>query len=68
MYQIALQVNLTDWMDRPDLLPIGQNVDWLARGLLETPGREYQSSYNPLVRFFKIYFYISILDETWRIR
>lgn len=60
MYQIALQVNLTDWMDRPDLLPIDQNVDWLARGLLETPGREYQSSYNPLVRFFLnlfLYFY-----------
>lgn len=38
-------------MDRPDLLPMGQNVDWLVRGLLEGPGREYQASYNPLVRF-----------------
>lgn len=51
MYKIADQVNITDWMDRPDLLPLGQNVDLLMRGLLETPGREYQSSYNSLVRF-----------------
>lgn len=56
MYKIAFQVNLTDWMDRPDLLPMGQNVDWLARGLLETPGREYQASYNPLVRILFIRF------------
>ncbi|VVC24327.1 Haem peroxidase,Haem peroxidase, animal type [Cinara cedri] len=49
MYKIAFQVNLTDWMDRPDLLPVGQNDDWLMRGLIETPGREYQASYNPLI-------------------
>lgn len=50
MYKIAFQVNLTDWMDRPDLLNMGQNFDWLIRGLIETPSREYQASYNPLVR------------------
>jgi hypothetical protein len=50
MYKIPFQVNLTDWMNRPDLLYMGQNVDWLVRGLLETPSREYQASYNPLVR------------------
>lgn len=38
-------------MNKPDLLPMGENVDWLLRGLVETPGREYQASYNPLVRF-----------------
>lgn len=54
MYKVAFQVNLTDWMDRPDLLPMGQNFDWLIRGLVETPGREYQASYNQLVRFFCI--------------
>jgi len=55
MYKVAFQVNLTDWMDRPDLLPMGKNVDWLTRGLVETPGREYQPSYNQLVRFLFIY-------------
>lgn len=60
MYKIAFQVNLTDWMDRPDLLPMGQNVDWLMRGLVETPGREYQSSYNPLVRLVYV---IKIFNE-----
>ncbi|XP_025417048.1 peroxidase-like [Sipha flava] len=49
MYKIPFQVNLTDWMNRPDLLYMGQNVDWLVRGLLETPSREYQASYNPLI-------------------
>lgn len=52
MYKIAFRVNLTDWMDRPDLIPMGQNVNWLTRGLVETPGREYQSSYDPSVRPF----------------
>lgn len=52
MYEITRQVNLTDWMNKPELLPIGQNVDLLMRGILETPGREFQASYNSLVRFF----------------
>lgn len=51
MYKIAFHVNLTDWMDRPDLLPMGQNLDWLIRGLVETPGRKYQASYNPMVGY-----------------
>jgi len=55
MYKVAFQVNLTDWMDRPDLLPMGKNVDWLTRGFVETTGREYQASYNQLVRFFYIH-------------
>ncbi|XP_025201922.1 peroxidase-like [Melanaphis sacchari] len=52
MYKVAFQVNLTDWMDRPDLLPMGKNVDWLTRGFVETPGREYQPSYNQLISNF----------------
>jgi len=55
MYKVAFQVNLTDWMDRPDLLPMGNNIDWLIRGLVETPGREYQASYNQLVRFCNLF-------------
>jgi len=51
MYKIAFQVNLTDWMNKPDLLPMGQNINWLMRGFVETPGRKYQASYNSLVRF-----------------
>jgi len=57
MYKVAFQVNLTDWMDRPDLLPMGKNVDWLIRGLVETTGREYQASYNQLVRLHNIIIY-----------
>lgn len=60
MYKIAFQVNLTDWMDRPELLYMGQNFDWLMRGLLETPGREYQASYNPLVRTLIIFNFLLI--------
>ncbi|XP_022166792.1 peroxidase-like isoform X2 [Myzus persicae] len=52
MYKAAFRVNLTDWMDRPDLLPMGKNVDWLIRGLVETTGREYQASYNQLISNF----------------
>lgn len=58
MYKVAFQVNLTDWMDRPDLLTMGKNVDWLIRGLVETTGREYQSSYNQLVSLHIIIFHI----------
>ncbi|XP_050437286.1 peroxidase-like [Adelges cooleyi] len=43
---------ITDWMGKPDLLPIGNNYDKLLRGFLETPGRVAQPSYNFFISNF----------------
>lgn len=43
------RVLLTDWMNKPDLLPLPNNFDGLLRGFQETPTREEQPSYNYLV-------------------
>lgn len=42
-------VLLTDWMDKPDILPMSNSFDRLLRGFQETPTRIDQPSYNPLV-------------------
>ncbi|XP_015373366.1 PREDICTED: peroxidase-like [Diuraphis noxia] len=42
-------VLLTDWMNKPDLLPLPNNFDNLLRGFQETPTREEQPSYNTLI-------------------
>ncbi|XP_060870516.1 peroxidase-like [Metopolophium dirhodum] len=39
-------VLLTDWMNKPDLLPLPNNFDSLLRGFQEMPTREEQPSYN----------------------
>lgn len=49
-YKTEFAVNITDWMNKPDLLPIGNNFDLLLKGFLETPGRVAQPSYNFQVR------------------
>lgn len=38
-------------MDKPDLLP--DNFDYLLRGILETPTRIEQPSYNPMVKLYE---------------
>ena len=43
------RVLLTDWMNKPDLLPLPNNFDGLLRGFQETPTREEQPSYNTWV-------------------
>lgn len=45
-YSIENVVNVTDWMLKPYLLPLGNNFDKLLKGFLETPGRISQPSYN----------------------
>lgn len=50
-YTDSRSVLLTDWMDKPDLLP--DNFDYLLRGILETPTRIEQPSYNPMVKLYE---------------
>lgn len=45
-YKIENSVNVTDWMLKPDLLPLDDNFDKLLKGFLETAGRVAQPSYN----------------------
>lgn len=45
-YHTVFSVNITDWLNKPDLLPIRHNFDLLLKGFLETPGRVAQPSYN----------------------
>lgn len=45
-YEIVNAINITDWMNYPDMLPIDGIFDKFFKGLLETPGRLAQPSYN----------------------
>lgn len=45
-YEIVKSINITDFMPTPDMLPVDDNFDQLFKGLLETPGRISQPSYN----------------------
>lgn len=45
-YEIDFSINVTDWMKKPDLLPLDDNFNKLLKGFLETPGRVPQPSYN----------------------
>lgn len=54
-YNIKYSVNVTDWMSKPDLLPLKNNFDELFKGFLETPGRIPQPSYNFYVNYDFIY-------------
>lgn len=55
-YTIDFSVNVTDWLKKPDLLPIDNNFDKLLKGFLETAGRVPQHSYN----FYVIKFILSL--------
>lgn len=56
-YKTVQSINITDWLKKPDLLPVDDNFDKLLRGFLETPGRVTQPSYN----FFVISLFIILL-------
>lgn len=56
-YKIVQSINITDWVKKPNLLPIDNNFDMLLKGFLETPGRVTQPSYN----FFVILSFIILL-------
>lgn len=56
-YGIDKSINITDWLNKPDLLPIDDNYDKLLKGFLETPGRIAQASYN----FYVIFPHFTIL-------
>lgn len=45
-YKIVDSIAITDWLTKPNLLPLDNNFDELLKGLLETPGRISQPSYN----------------------
>lgn len=45
-YKIEDSIIITDWLAKSNLLPIKNNFDKLVKGLLETPGRIPQPSYN----------------------
>jgi len=55
-YKIENSVKITDWMVNPSLLPIDNNFDKLLKGLIETPGRMVQPSYNFYVSL-SLYYY-----------
>ncbi|XP_050547915.1 peroxidase-like, partial [Daktulosphaira vitifoliae] len=40
---------ITEWLDKPDLLPYNDNYDNMIRGLMESSTRQEQPSYNPLI-------------------
>lgn len=50
-YGIENSINVTDWLNKPNLLPVDDNFDKLIKGFLETPGRVAQPSYNFYVIF-----------------
>lgn len=56
-YKIENRVIITDWMLRSDILPADDNFDKLLKGLIETPGRMVQPSYNFYVRLSLNYLY-----------
>lgn len=45
-YKIEDSIIITDWLAKANLLPLDNNFDKLLKGLLETPGRIPQPSYN----------------------
>lgn len=45
-YKIVNSMSINDWLTKPNLLSLDNNFDKLLRGLLETPGRIPQPSYN----------------------
>lgn len=45
-YNIEFAVNITDVMQKSDLIPIDNHFEKLLKGFLETPGRVPQPSYN----------------------
>lgn len=45
-YKIVDSFSITDWLTKPNLLLLDDNFDELLKGLLETPGRISQPSYN----------------------
>lgn len=56
-YKIENTVKITDWMLNSELLPADDNFDKLLKGLIETPGRKVQPSYNFYVRLSLNYLY-----------
>lgn len=45
-YEIEFSINVTDVLQKSDLIPIDNHFNKLLKGFLETPGRVAQPSYN----------------------